>query len=80
MSERQKLPKYIVVLNVIMIVLLLAICGLIFALTMSAKDLGWDLPTPDGTGASESAAAAGSGSDEAAAGTAEVVVQAPSAE
>ncbi len=80
MSERQKLPKYIVVLNIIMIVLLLAICGLIFTLAMSAKNLGWDLPTPDGAGVSESAAAGtGSGSAEAD-GSAEITVQAPSAE
>lgn len=54
MSDRQKLPPYIVTLNIIMIVLLLAICGLIFALTMSSKDLGWDIPTPDSGSASVS--------------------------
>ena len=47
MSDRQKLPPYIIALNIIMIVIFLGICGLVFALTMSAKDLGWDLPTPD---------------------------------
>lgn len=52
MSDRQKLPPYIVTLNIIMIVLLLAICGLIFALTISSKDLGWDVPTPDSNSAS----------------------------
>ena len=45
MSDRPKLPKYIVVLNIIMIVIILAICGLVFALTWSSKDLGWSVPT-----------------------------------
>lgn len=45
MSDRPKLPKYIVVLNIIMIVIILAICGLVFALTWSSKDLGWTVPT-----------------------------------
>lgn len=48
MSERQKLPPYIKALNIIMIVILLAICALIFALTMQAKDLGWDIPSASG--------------------------------
>lgn len=47
MSDRQKLPRYIVVLNIAMIVILLAICALIFALTLSSKELGWALPTAD---------------------------------
>lgn len=51
MSDRPKLPKYIVVLNIIMIVIILAICGLIFALTWSAKDLGWSVPTAPDSGA-----------------------------
>ena len=53
MSDRPKLPKYIVVLNIIMIVIILAICGLVVALTWSAKDLGWTVPTaPDSSSAS----------------------------
>ncbi len=47
MSERQKLPRYIVVLNIIMIAILLAICGLIFALALNSKDLGWSVPSAD---------------------------------
>ena len=38
MSDRPKMPKYIVVLNIIMIVIILVICGLVFALTWSSKD------------------------------------------
>ena len=66
MSDRQKLPPYIVALNIIMIVIFLAICGLIFALTMSAKELGWSIPTAD----DNSSPTAGSLS-ESAAGTAD---------
>ncbi len=76
MSDRQKLPPYIVALNIIMIVILLAICGLIFALTLSSKDLGWSLPTADG----DSEAISLSASDEAAQTTAEVTVQTDTAE
>ncbi len=54
MSERKKLPGYIVGLNIAMIVILLAICALIFALSMSAKELGWGLPTADSQSASAS--------------------------
>lgn len=45
MSDRPKLPRHIVVLNIIMIVIILVICALVFALTWSAKDLGWTVPT-----------------------------------
>lgn len=39
MSERRpKLPKYIIVLNIIMIVIILAICGLVFNLAFSVFD------------------------------------------
>ena len=46
MADRPKLPKSIVVLNIIMAVVLLAICALAVALFVQAKDLGWSLPTP----------------------------------
>ena len=49
MADRPKLPKSIVVLNIIMAVVLLAICALAVALFVQAKDLGWSLPTPDST-------------------------------
>ena len=52
MSDRPKLPKHIVVLNIIMIVIILAICGLVFALTWSSKDLGWTVPTVQDSSAS----------------------------
>ncbi len=55
MSDRPKLPPYIKVLNIIMIVIILAICGLAFALTWTSKDLGWALPTASDNSASESA-------------------------
>ena len=56
MSDRPKLPPYIKVLNIIMIVIILAICGLAFALTWTSKDLGWALPTAsDGVSADSSA-------------------------
>lgn len=67
MSDRPKLPPYIKVLNIIMIVIILAICGLAFALTWTSKDLGWELPT-----ASDVVSADGSSGD---AQTAEVTVQ-----
>ena len=44
MADRPKLPKSIVVLNIIMAVVLLAICALAVALFVQAKDLGWSLP------------------------------------
>lgn len=49
MSDRPKLPKSIVVLNIIMIVIILAICALAVLLFVQSKDLGWSLPTPDST-------------------------------
>lgn len=76
MSERQKLPRYIVVLNIIMIVLLLAICALVFALTMSSKDLGWELPTAGDQSASASQSAGEAPSDS----LSEITAQASSAE
>lgn len=76
---RQKLPPYITALNIIMIVIFLAICGLIFALTMSAKDLGWSVPTPDDNSAPASVSeVSDAGSPES--GSAEVTVQASSAD
>lgn len=63
MSERQRLPRYIVVLNIIMVIIILAICGLAFALTWTSKDLGWTVPTTSGSGVS--AAQTGETSDSA---------------
>lgn len=40
MADRPKLPKSIVVLNIIMAVVLLAICALAVALFVQAKGLG----------------------------------------
>lgn len=81
MSDRQKIPPYITALNIVMIVILLAICGLIFALTMASKELGWNLPTADdSTSVSQSA---GTQEESAASDTADpqpVTVQASSAE
>lgn len=68
MSDRPKLPPYIKVLNIIMIVIILAICGLAFALTWTSKDLGWALPTASDNSVSEGADSADS--------TGEVTVQA----
>ena len=45
MADRPKLPKSIVVLNIIMAVVLLAICALAVALFVQAKGLGWSLRT-----------------------------------
>ena len=53
MADRPKLPKSIVVLNIIMIVIILAICGLIVMLTIQSKELGWALPTADSSSAAE---------------------------
>ncbi|MGN1341288.1 MAG: hypothetical protein ACI4WS_13425 [Oscillospiraceae bacterium] len=64
MSDKPKLPKYIVVLNIIMIVIILAICGLAFALTWSSKDLGWTVPTAPDNSASAVQTAEVSGSGE----------------
>lgn len=47
MSEKPKLPPYIKALNIAMIIVLLAICGLVAALTWKSKDLGWSLPSAD---------------------------------
>lgn len=55
MADRPKLPKSIVVLNIIMAVVLLAICALAVALFVQAKDLGWSLPTPDSSPVSSAA-------------------------
>lgn len=56
MSDRPKLPRSIVVLNIIMIVVLLAICALAALLFMQSKDLGWSLPTPESSSAVSAAA------------------------
>ena len=40
MADRPKLPKSIVVLNIIMAVVLLAICALAVALFVQAKEIG----------------------------------------
>lgn len=53
MSERQRLPRYIVVLNIIMVIIILAICGLAFALTWTSKDIGWTVPSAPGNSVSE---------------------------
>lgn len=67
MSDRPKLPKSIVVLNIIMAVVLLAICALAIALFVQSKDLGWSLPTPDSSPVSsaDSDVSNGSGADTA---------------
>lgn len=66
MADRPKLPKSIVVLNIIMAVVLLAICALAVALFVQAKDLGWSLPTPDSSPVSSAASNAdATGSDTA---------------
>lgn len=80
MADRPKLPKSIVVLNIIMAVVLLAICALAVVLFVQAKDLGWSLPTPDSSSVSSAAsdptgAETSDGSDD---GT--VTVQAQTAE
>ena len=46
MADRPKLPKSIVVLNIIMAVVLLAICALAVALFVQAKDLRTALRYP----------------------------------
>lgn len=61
MSDRPKLPPYIKVLNIIMIVIILAICGLAFALTWTSKDLGWALPTASDNASSETGSAVSTG-------------------
>lgn len=57
MSDRPKLPRSIVVLNIIMIVIILAICVLAALLFVQSKDLGWSLPTPDSPAVSGSSGA-----------------------
>lgn len=85
MSDRPKLPKSIVVLNIIMIVIILAICALAVALFVQSKDLGWSLPTAESSSV-VSEVSSGSGNSEGSAGadTAEesgtLTVQAKSAE
>ncbi len=86
MADRPKLPKSIVVLNIIMAVVLLAICALAVALFVQAKDLGWSLPTPDSSPVSSAASnadasgAAGSDTAEASRDDGAITVQAQTAE
>lgn len=82
MADRPKLPKSIVVLNIIMAVVLLAICALAVALFAQAKDLGWSLPTPDSSPVSSAAsnADAGSYTAEASRDDGAITVQAQTAE
>ena len=78
MADRPKLPKSIVVLNIIMAVVLLAV-----ALFVQAKDLGWSLPTPDSSPVSSAASnadAAGSDTAEASRDDGAITVQAQTAE
>jgi len=81
MADRPKLPKSIVVLNIIMAVVLLAICALAVALFAQA-DLGWSLPTPDSSPVSSAASNADAGSDtaEASRDDGAITVQAQTAE
>ena len=81
MADRPKLPKSIVVLNIIMAVVLLAICALAVALFVQAKGLGWSLPTPDSSPVSSAASnAAGSDTAEASHDDGAITVQAQTAE
>lgn len=86
MADRPKLPKSIVVLNIIMAVVLLAICALAVALFVQAKDLGWSLPTPDSSPVSSAASnadasgATGSDTAEASRDDGAITVQAQTAE
>ncbi len=69
MADRPKLPKSIVVLNIIMAV--------------QAKDLGWSLPTPDSSPVSSAASnadAAGSDTAETSRDDGAITVQAHTAE
>ena len=82
MADRPKLPKSIVVLNIIMAVVLLAICALAVALFVQAKDLGWSLP-PDSSPVSSAASnadAAGPDTAEASRDDGAITVQAQTAE
>ena len=78
MADRPKLPKSIVVLNIIMAVVLLAICALAVALFVQAKDLGWSLPTPDSSPVSS--AASNADAAEASRDDGTITVQAQTAE
>lgn len=78
MADRPKLPKSIVVLNIIMAVVLLAICALAVALFVQAKDLGWSLPTPDSSPVSS--AASNTDTAEASRDDGAITVQAQTAE
>ena len=78
MADRPKLPKSIVVLNIIMAVVLLAICALAVALFVQAKDLGWSLPTPDSSPVSS--AASNADTAEASRDDGAITVQAQTAE
>lgn len=78
MADRPKLPKSIVVLNIIMAVVLLAICALAVALFVQAKDLGWSLPTPDSSPVSS--AASNADAAEASRDDGAITVQAQTAE
>lgn len=83
MADRPKLPKSIVVLNIIMAVVLLAICALAVALFVQAKNLGWSLPTPDSSPVSSAASnadAAGPDTAEASRDDGAITVQAQTAE
>lgn len=83
MADRPKLPKSIVVLNIIMAVVLLAICALAVALFVQAKDLGWSLPAPDSSPVSSAASnadAAGADTAEASRDDGAITVQAQTAE
>lgn len=83
MADRPKLPKSIVVLNIIMAVVLLAICALAVALFVQAKGLSWSLPTPDSSPVSSAASnadAAGSDTAEASRDDGAITVQAQTAE
>ena len=83
MADRPKLPKSIVVLNIIMAVVLLAICALAVALFVQAKDLGWSLHTPDSSPVSSAAStadAAGSDTAETSRDDGAITVQAHTAE
>ena len=76
MSDRPKLPRSIVVLNVIMIVIILVICALAAALFVQSKELGWSLPVPDSSSAVSESASAADGTAEGSA----ITIQAETAE
>ncbi len=75
MSDRPKLPKSIVVLNIIMLVIILAVCALVVALTIQSQKLGWSLPLPDSPSVSDiSTAEPDNSSADQSASSAEIVV------